>query len=154
MRIASSKLQLFIACVFVLASGCAEPTDPALRSLAGTFVLQSVDSMPLPVLQLDYTTTRQSLVADTLWADGRGHYSRATITAVDSVGRPYREIHRITITGAYTIRGDTVDFPFKCPPEAMCIEPPVGWRLADGDLVIAERRTTGFALVSRFHQVE
>jgi hypothetical protein len=156
MRVASSGLRSLIAWVIVLA-GCAEPTEPTeptLRSLAGTFVLQSVDGMPVPVLQLDYTNTRQYLLTDTLWADGRGHYTRATITAIDSVGRAYRAIQRTMGTGAYVIRGDTVDFPFTCPPGAMCIAPPVGWRLADGALVIAQRRTTGFMFVSRFQRIE
>jgi hypothetical protein len=157
MRVASSGLRSLIAVVIVLAGGCAEPTDPtdpALRSLEGTFVLQSVDSKPVPVLQVEYTYTRQFLLADTLWADGRGHYTRATITAIDSVGRTYRSIQRRMATGAYGIRGDTVDFPFKCPFGALCISPPVGWRLADGGLVLAQPHTTGFMFVSRFQRAE
>jgi hypothetical protein len=154
MRIASSGLRTLIVWVGIAAIGCAEPTDPTLRALEGTFVLQSVDGKPVPVLRLEYTYTREYLLTDTLWADGRGHYTRTTVTAIDSVARPYREIQARTRTGEYTIRGDTVDFAFSCPPLASCILPPIGWRLTDSEWVIAERGDPGFFFVSRFRRVE
>jgi hypothetical protein len=137
-----------------LVLGCTSPTDAALGSLTGTYVLQSVDGAAVPVLQVGYTTFRQYLVTDTVVADGRGHYSRVRITEKVSTVGDYRDITRGAWTGTYTIRGDTVDFPYTCPMGAMCLAAPVGWRTADGSLVIADRRTTGFMFVSRFLRVQ
>lgn len=152
---AGPKLRWLIVSSLLLASGCTAITDPLLRDWAGTFVLQSVDGAPLPVLKLDYTTTRQYLLADTLWADGRGHYARASIFETDSVGRPYRAIQRTMQTGTYQVtRGDTVEFASTCPPYADCIAPPVGWRANDSEWIIAQRQAVGFAFVSIFRRID
>lgn len=63
------------------------------------------------MLRLDYGTTRQDLVAD------------------------------------------TIDVPVRCPPGTLCIDPPVGWRMADGSLVVAYRATQGFQGISHFGRV-
>ena len=158
MRVPPSALRSPIALAILLVAGCAEPTAPiapALRTLTGTYVLQSVDGAPVPVLQLTYTFTRQLLLADTLSADGQGHYAEVILTAIDSVGTAYRTIQRATRSGEYQIRNDTeVVFPYTCPPFASCVNPPDGWLLSDGELVVAPLYTTGYMFVRRYKHVE
>ena len=156
MRVPSRHLGTLLAAAAFATSACTSstaPTDPALRAFVGTFVLQSFDGAPVPVLRLDYGTTRQYLVADTVVADGQGRYTRVAVTRIDSVGRPYSTTQRQAWAGAYAVRADTLDFPFNCAPNALCLSPPVGWRKADGSLVIAYPSFQGFKQVSQFVRV-
>ena len=137
------------------AAACSSSTapDPALRAFVGVYALASVDGTPLPVLQLDYSTTRQYLVGDTVTADGTGHYSRVTVTRTDSVGKSYTAFSRQSVTGAYDVRADSVDLIVTCPPGALCVNPPIGWLSTDGSFTLAYRFTTGFKFVSHYYRV-
>ena len=153
MHTPSCHLIAVLAAVAIGSVACASstaPTDPALRAFVGTFVLQTFNGAPVPVLQLDYGTTRQYLVTDTVVADGQGRYTRVSVTRSDSVGRAYSITQRHAWSGTYAVRADTLDFLFNCPPNALCIRPPVGWRMANGSLVIAYTSTQGFQSVSQF----
>lgn len=146
--------RLLILVTALAAAACSPSTapDPTLRAFVGVYALASVDGIQLPVLQLDYSTTRQYLVADTIAANGTGHYTRVTVTRSDSVGKTYSAFTRQSITGAYEVRGDTVDFVMSCPPGALCVNPPIGWLSADGSFTLAYRLTTGFQFVSRYYR--
>ncbi|MDQ6738547.1 MAG: hypothetical protein M3Z30_12705 [Gemmatimonadota bacterium] len=137
------------------AAACSSSTapDPALRAFVGVYALASVDGTPLPVLQLDYSTTRQYLVADTIRADGIGHFSRTTVTRTDSVGRPYSSFYRESSASAYNVRADTIHFVYTCPPGAACVPPPIGWLSADGGFTLADDFATGYNFISRYYRV-
>ena len=156
MRVPSRHLGTLLTAAAFATGACTSstaPTDPALRAFVGTFVLQSFDGAAVPFLRMDYGTTRRYLVADTLVADGQGRYTQVEVTRIDSVGRPYSTTQRQAWAGAYAVRADTLDFPYNCPPNALCVRPPVGWRKADGSLVIAYPSTQGFMQVSQFVRV-
>jgi hypothetical protein len=155
MRLASRWLLLLVSSALTLSAACeADPTDPIFRRFSGTFVLQTVDGTPVPAVRAEDSRARQSLLADTLWSDGKGNYERATMYALDSIGRPYHLVSRSKSAGTYSIRGDTVDFHFTCPANALCIQPPVGWRETDVDFVVANRGTNGFVYVLRFLKIQ
>lgn len=156
MRVFSRHLGTLLTAAALATSACTSstaPADPALRVFVGTFVLQSFDGAAVPVLRQDDGTMRQYLVADTVVADGQGRYTRVAVTRSDSIGRPYSTTQRHAWAGAYAVRADTLDFPVNCPPNALCVPPPVGWRKVDGSLVIAYPTFQGFQAVSQFVRV-
>jgi hypothetical protein len=132
--------------------GCTSPTDPR-GSLLGTFVLRSLDSKPVPALQYDNTFARYYVVAEALMFDGRGRGATTTVTRVDSIRRSFSASQNVAYRAEYAVRGDTIDFPFTCPSNALCVAPPVGWRLPNGGLVIASRTPTGFTFVKQYDQL-
>lgn len=143
---------LLIALCAVACSSATGP-DPSLRAFLGVYALASVDGSPVPVIQHDYSTTRQYLVADTIRADGIGHFSRTTVTRTDSVGRPYSSFYRESSASAYNVRADTIHFVYTCPPGAACVPPPIGWLSADGGFTLADDFTTGYNFISRYYRV-
>ena len=145
---------LIVAIVALLCAGCSETTTTELPTLRGSYALRMVDSSPLPALQWEYTYTRFYLIADTLMFDGRHTVQHVTVTRLDSIGRPYSEFHRQSYSSDYRLRGDTVDFLFRCPPNADCIAPPIAWLGPDYTLVYAYRKyPTGFWPLSLYKRV-
>jgi hypothetical protein len=133
--------------------GCRETVGP-LSGDGGTFVLRSLDAKPVPVLQYESTKLRQYLAADTMAFDGRSSVATITVVRIDSVGVAYTEVQRYPGTMEYRIRGDTIDFHYDCPPYALCASPPIGWREADGSLVVAYRSGKAWSNVKRYEQVQ
>ena len=148
------KFGRFVATIGLVCAGCSDATSTVWPSLRGSYALRTVDSSPLPVLQWEYTYTRSYLVADTLIFDGRHTVQHVTVTRLDSIGRPYSEFHRQSYSSDYRLRGDTVDFLFRCPPNADCIAPPIAWLEPDYTLVYAYRKyPTGFSPLSHYKRV-
>lgn len=66
------------------------------------------------------------LLADTLHADGRGHYTESSATEMDSIGSAFRQTADVSRSGEYEVRNDTVRFVVRCPMGAFCLHPK-GW---------------------------
>jgi hypothetical protein len=148
------ELGLTVAAVALLCAGCSEATSTQLPTLRGSYALRTVDGVPLPVLQWEYGDARQYLIGDTLVFDGRHTVQHITVTRLDSIPGPYSEVHRQSYLSDYRLRGDTVDFLFRCPPNADCILPPVAWLEPDYKLVYAYRKyPTGFWPPSIYERV-
>jgi hypothetical protein len=148
------ELVLTAATVALVCAGCSETTGTQLPTLRGSYALLTVDDAPPPVLQWEYNYTRSYLIADTLIFDGRHTVKHITVTRLDSIGRPYSEFHRQSYSSDYRLRGDTVDFLFRCPPYADCAIPPVAWLEPDYKLVYAYRKyPTGFWKPSIYQRV-
>ena len=144
-----------VATVALFCAGCSDATSTQLPTLRGSYALRTVDSLPLPVLQWEYTYTRQYLIADTLIFDGRHTVQHITVTRLDSTTSAYSEVHRQSYSSDYRLRGDTVDFLFRCPPTADCILPPIAWLEPDYTLVYAYRKyPTGFWRPSVYKRVK
>jgi len=147
-------LALIVATVALLCTGCSDATVANVPTLRGSYALRTVDSLPLPFLQWEYDFTRQYLIADTLAFDGRHTVQHVTVTRLDSIGRSYSEFHRQSYSSDYRLRGDTVDFMFRCPPNADCALPPVAWLEPDYTLVYGYRKyPNGFWRLSLYQRV-
>ena len=122
--------------------------DPPLQLFQGTYVLRAVSEQPVPVAQVigEMRTTR---LADTLYADGRGHYTESIVTEVDSLGGAYRLTTVTRPAGEYEVRNDTVRFVVNCPIGYFCAYPK-GW-FEDGWFLTLPSPAT--APVSRFERV-
>ena len=162
MHTTTRELALTIATVTLLCVGCSDATSTQLPTLRGSYALRTVDGAPLPVLQWEYGDARQYLIGDTLNFDGRHTVQHITVTRLDSIPRPYSEFHRQSYSSDYRLRGDTVDFLFRCPPNAAlsgriradCALPPVAWLEPDNKLVYAYRKyPTGFWPPSIYERV-
>ena len=134
------ELALTVATVTLLCAGCSDATSPGFWMLHGSYALRTVASAPLPVLQWEDSYARHYIVADTLVFDGRHTVDHITVTRTDSITNAYSQLDRQRYASDYRVRGDTVDFIFRCPPNAMCIAPPVAWLEPDYKLVYAFRR--------------
>jgi hypothetical protein len=132
------------------AAGCADSTAP--RNATGVFVLRSFDGQPLPALTQDYPTLRFFLVADTIVFYANGEYTERSVVRVESTQPPSVSDQGGATDGTFAIRGDSIDFRFRCPPGALCIMPPLAWRSADG-FTTAYRSTTGLIEVKHYEQV-
>jgi hypothetical protein len=148
------ELGLTVATVAIFGTGCSDATSTDVSTLRGSYALRTVDSSPLPVLQWEYDYTRNYVIADTLIFDGRHTVQHVTVTRLDSIGRPYSEFHRQSYSSDYRLRGDTVEFLFRCPPNADCIAPPIAWLGPDYTLVYGYRKyPNGFGPLSLYQRV-
>lgn len=129
--------------------GCSDTNGPS-DSLRGSYVLVSVDEQPLPVLLNDYSLTRFYLVGDTLSFNGHGTVAETNVVREDTIATGGMQLHRQQGSLGYVLRGDSVYFVFKCPPNALCIQPPVGMVQPDGSLIMGYRTTAGLANVRRY----
>jgi hypothetical protein len=130
--------------------GCRETVGP-LPPGGTSFVLRSLDAKPVPVLEYENSLVRIYLAADTLVFDGWGRYADVSVR-FDSTGGTVSEL-RQSLSGSYQLRGDTIQFRYDCPPNALCSGPPVGWWEADGSLVVAYRNGKAWSSVKRYEQV-
>src|SRR5438128_755800 len=121
-----TRLGLCTFALGLMTTACSTPTDPSLRAFQGVFVLQTVDGLPLPVVQNAFGQAQLRMRADTLGADGRGHYVEIMRQELDSLGNSYRAAQASRHTGHYTVRGDTVDFEIDCPAPCMRVLQPLG----------------------------
>lgn len=117
-----------LALVFALAA-CDDPAG----SERGTYVLRTVGDSTVPFVSYDGGTYRYVEVADTIALDGRGGAREVSVTRTDYTGQP-----ALTNTYAtprrYSMRGDTVDFVFTCPPYAACVLQLAGYELVTGGM--------------------
>jgi hypothetical protein len=135
----------------VLCVACESPTHPApeLRLFQGTYVLRSVNEQAVPVVENIIGQLRRTLLADTLRADGRGHYTESIATQMDSLGSAFRQTAAMSGSGEYEVRNDTVRFVVRCPMGYYCLYP-VGW--FEGDSFLRRYAETKVPL-SRFERV-
>jgi hypothetical protein len=106
----------------MLVAACMEPQADPLRAFEGTFVLQSINGQPLPMIEQSSSTIRVMLVADTIVSDGRGHYTRRDVGEIDSLAVSHQQTRSSVFSGQYAMRGDTVEFPSSCPVDVPCVE--------------------------------
>ena len=146
------RILLYAVVAAVVCVACESPVhpaaDPALQLFQGTYVLRSVGEQPVPVAQV-VGNLRIARLADTLYADGRGHYTESIATELDSIGSAYRLTTDTRQAGEYEVRNDTVRFVVHCPMGYFCLYPK-GWFEGGLFLTLPSPAT---APVSRFERV-
>jgi len=108
-----------------LAAGCESSTLSRVEA-AGTFALESIAGVPVPVTTHDTGTARYITVADTIRLEPDGDASQTVVFRLDFAD-PTRldEESRTVANFRYRVRGDRVieAITDPCPPNALC---PVG----------------------------
>ena len=118
-----------LAILVAVAAACGDPAG----SERGTYVLRTVGDSTVPFVSYDGGTYRYFEVADTIALDGRGGAREVSVTRTEYTGQS-----PLTSTYAtprrYSMRGDTVDFVFTCPPDAACVLQLAGYELVTGGM--------------------
>jgi hypothetical protein len=111
-----------------VALGCHDTSGPP--ALPANYMLVSVNGHPLPAI-ISPIPEAPTVLDGTLFLDGAGHalvreHQRVMIAPGDVT---------YTTNYTYTIVGGKVQFHIDCPPNALCIAPPVGI-FVDGRLLV------------------
>lgn len=118
-----------IALVLLAAAGVACSDDPGLiADETGVYVLRTVGDSTLPLVQYTVGGYESVLLADTLALDGRGTYTGTAVYRVTEPGQP-PTVSRLVLQDRYTRRGNILSLAFRCPPNALCARPLVGYIL-------------------------
>lgn len=139
----------------LLSSGCGDVVGTTGASLEGTYALRTMDSAPLPFLLWADSRARYYLVNDTLVFDGRETATRHYAVRIDSVARQYSEVRPYRMEYNYRVHRDSVVFTFYCPPNALCVAPPIGWLRPGYRLLVAySRSSTGPGPLAAYERVK
>jgi hypothetical protein len=96
---------LFVVLVASQVAACSDgPTSPTLESIAGAYVLQTIDGAPLPVAL--YGSATDSIVDDGYAIDVDGTYSRIGDEQVFAAGR--MDTLTVVDSGSVTLKGNVV----------------------------------------------
>ena len=114
---------LFFGIAVLILGACTEPRSTSPRTLAGLFVLQSIDDQLLPKLEpIGVPEIRATVVADTFVLDGRGHYTHRLVEEIESLTDSHKETRSSLSSGDYVVSADTsIEFEFRCPMGVFCI---------------------------------
>ena len=113
----------------VVAAACDDPAG----NERGAYVLRTVGDSTLPFVSYDGGTYRYFEIADTIALDGRGGAREVSVTRMESTGQPGQN-GVYAATRRYSMRGDTVEFVFTCPPGASCVRQLAGYELVTGGM--------------------
>jgi hypothetical protein len=133
----STRGPLLFTIAMLLAASCTEPPVAPPHVFVGTFVLRSIDGQPIPILEVSAPAYHVTIVADTIVSDGRGRYTRRDVVEIDSLGASHSETRSTLDSGMYVARagGDTIEFPYPCPTNAVCSPPPFAVLEPTGDML-------------------
>lgn len=127
MEVMARTLLYAIVAGAALCIACDAPAHPdahpELRLFEGTYVLRAVDGQAVPVVENDIGQLRLTLLADTLYTDGRGHYAESIVTETDSIGGAFRLTTNNSYAGEYEVHNDEVVFVVRCPLGYFCLHP-------------------------------
>jgi hypothetical protein len=98
---------------------CRGSTEPE-AALRGTFVLRTVDDVPLPVDRSNRPTYHLLLVADTLRFDGKGAATERVAMQEQIAGQPVTSLS-YSLDFNYRIADDSVYLVIRCPVTADCV---------------------------------
>ena len=140
--------RVVLATLVALAVACDAPAG----SERGVYVLRTVGDSTVPFVSYDGGTYRYFEVADTITLDGRGGAREVGVTRTQYTGQP-----ALTSTYAtprrYSMRGDTVDFVFTCPPGAACVLQLAGYELVTGGMATFALDPTRPIVTSFFERI-
>lgn len=117
----------------LLAAALVACGDGAAGAERGTYVLRTVGDSTIPFVEYAQPGNQTTLVADTIALDGRGGARRVTVLSQEWTGTP-PTTYRTAYDVRYSMRRDTVEFVFVCPPGASCVRQLAGYRLTTGGI--------------------
>lgn len=137
-RIPEVRMPLSCQKAFVLTlaltMACHESTAPP--STTGVYVLESINSQAPPTNIFVGAEDTTTVFWSTLTFDAAGH---AVLVERMRHAHPYGATEGTYTTGySYRLSGDRIVFDYSppCPPNALCIEPPVG-TIVDSKLILS-----------------
>lgn len=138
--------------VILLTAACAACLDGSVRDEAGTYVLRTVGDSTVPFARYQSGDYRIITVADTIVLDGEDGARESSVARIETSTNPGTDYFS---NGAsrYAMRGDTVEFVFTCPPNAMCASPGVGYKLVAGGMVTFPLDRSNAVATSRFEKI-
>lgn len=102
--------KLFFA-LLAVAIACSDSTGPTKASVAGTWTLQSINGVTLPVVIDQSLTSKLEITGDVLTVSSSGSFTQATsfrLTQNNVV-----QTQTIPDAGSYVLSGSTVTFQFQ-----------------------------------------
>jgi hypothetical protein len=114
--------------VLFLGSACHDSTGP-LR-VPSTFVVRTVNDSSVPAPVISHEAFESVLLADTIHFYPLGIARRISIYRNTGIDVP-TTIDTSRVQESYVVRGDSVRFQLRCPPNALCVGAPEGIFSAD-----------------------
>ena len=131
-----------------LAAGC---SDGSFGSERGVYVLRTVGDSTVPFVAYDGGGGyRLITLADTIALDGRGGAREVSVSRIETTGQPGTN-SSYAAPRRYSMRGDTVEFVFTCPPGAACVQQLAGYELVTGGMATFPLNP-GYAVPTSFYE--
>jgi hypothetical protein len=129
---------LCLAGAVLTLAACTEPQSDPPGAFQGTYVLQSVDGKPIPILMPSTAPFSMTLVADTFVFDVSGHYTRRLVESIDDSLTGSHHVNSTLDSGVYVAKDDTIEFPHPCIVNGVCVIQPFGVLEPSGDLLFVD----------------